>query len=279
MTLAPLEILSDASNDLVEIEDQGRRYRCRLQPSPRNRNIRISLVFERPAAASGVRAACLDEHTALLPGLEARPVFMVRVTFPPRLSRRRVLEALRRHLDWVEKQVRRFQNAPPAVGGQVLATGARLYVRGLPVVLYVFPQIHRRSRILHQEDKLFCYTCRTRSSDLKMLLEKWYRIQAEELIRRRLRDLAPAVTSKPFRIMVRTQRSRWGSCSESRTLSFNWKLAMMPDFVLDYVLIHELAHLEEMNHSVNFWRLVRRHCADADAAKHWLKQHGPELEW
>ena len=79
------------------------------------------------------------------------------------------------------------------------------------------------------------------------------------------------------RISVRDQSSRWGSCSTTGVLSYSWRLILAPPFVLDYLAVHEVAHLIEMNHSARFWRLVKRVCADSERAKAWLDAHGTDL--
>ena len=79
------------------------------------------------------------------------------------------------------------------------------------------------------------------------------------------------------RISVRDQSSRWGSCSTTGVLSYSWRLILAPPFVLDYLAVHEVAHLVEMNHSPRFWRLVNRLCPDAERAKVWLDVHGADL--
>ncbi len=79
------------------------------------------------------------------------------------------------------------------------------------------------------------------------------------------------------RIVVRDQRSRWGSCSPGGTLSFNWRLVLAPHDVLDYVVVHEVCHLLEHNHSAAFWELVRRRRPAYGDAKHWLDEHGWEI--
>lgn len=79
------------------------------------------------------------------------------------------------------------------------------------------------------------------------------------------------------RVTVRDQRSRWGSCSSRHNLNFNWKLIMAPPQVLDYVVIHELCHLHEFNHSPRFWARVESQMPDYAIWKKWLKEHGEEL--
>jgi predicted metal-dependent hydrolase len=79
------------------------------------------------------------------------------------------------------------------------------------------------------------------------------------------------------RIEIRDQRTRWGSCSPRGTLSFNWRLVLAPFEVLDYVVVHELCHLREPNHSPRFWRLVASRRPEWHAQRDWLRVHGPEL--
>ena len=88
---------------------------------------------------------------------------------------------------------------------------------------------------------------------------------------------AVALGVRPGRIVVRDQRSRWGSCSRKGTLSFSWRLVLAPHDVLDYVVVHEVCHLVEHNHSPAFWALVRRRRPRYDEAKSWLAEHGWEL--
>lgn len=79
------------------------------------------------------------------------------------------------------------------------------------------------------------------------------------------------------RLTLRDTRSRWGSCAPGGALMFSWRLIMAPPEVLDYVAAHEVAHLEEMNHSPAFWAVVRRLMPDYEAPRRWLKGHGHEL--
>jgi predicted metal-dependent hydrolase len=79
------------------------------------------------------------------------------------------------------------------------------------------------------------------------------------------------------RVTVRNQRSRWGSCSRHGTISLNWRLIQTPTHVQDYIILHELCHLREMNHSARFWREVERVCPNSAAAERWLNQHSALL--
>ena len=96
-------------------------------------------------------------------------------------------------------------------------------------------------------------------------------------IRERLDHYIPRVGRAPGRIAIRDQKSRWGSCSQKGNVNFNWKLIMAPPEALDYVVVHELCHLYEFNHSPRFWALVEAQLPDYEAWKKWLKAHGDDL--
>ena len=100
---------------------------------------------------------------------------------------------------------------------------------------------------------------------------------ALERIRQRPNHYAPRVGRTPGRVAIRDQKSRWGSCSRKGNLNFNWKLIMAPPQALDYVVVHELCHLHEFNHSPRFWALVESQLPDYAVWKKWLKTHTEDL--
>ena len=100
---------------------------------------------------------------------------------------------------------------------------------------------------------------------------------ARELVSMLAEEEASALGVEFGRIQIRDQRTRWGSCSPSGTLSFNWRLVLAPFEVLDYVVVHEVCHLREANHSRRFWRLVESRRPEWRDQRDWLTEHGPEL--
>jgi predicted metal-dependent hydrolase len=87
-----------------------------------------------------------------------------------------------------------------------------------------------------------------------------------------------ATLGKPVRsIAYKDTKSRWGSCTSEGNLSFSWRIAMAPDFVIDYLAAHEVAHLKEMNHGPDFWATCKALCPRTTEAKRWLKQNGSRL--
>jgi predicted metal-dependent hydrolase len=99
------------------------------------------------------------------------------------------------------------------------------------------------------------------------------RCRAHRELPLRLRELAERFGCLVSRISIRNQRSRWGSCSRAGHICLNWRLMLTPDWVRDYVLIHELMHLKRMDHSPKFWKLVEAACPEWREARQWLRKY------
>jgi hypothetical protein len=113
--------------------------------------------------------------------------------------------------------------------------------------------------------------------DPRGISETEARRAVRELVAMLIDEEAPELGVAPKRIQIRDQRSRWGSCSTTGTLSFNWRLVLAPFDVLDYVVVHELCHMREPNHSGKFWQLVEARRPNWRAQRDWLDEHGGEL--
>lgn len=114
-------------------------------------------------------------------------------------------------------------------------------------------------------------------SSFKRTLRNFYRRQAREYLSGRLDHFAPEMELEYDGLEIRNQRTRWGSCSTNGTISLNWRLLMASPEVIDYVIIHELAHLREANHTDAFWALVAEHDPDYQSHAQWLDQNSTKL--
>lgn len=108
-------------------------------------------------------------------------------------------------------------------------------------------------------------------------VEQFLKLMARKTLVSTLENWSARMGVHPQKIRIADQRSRWGSCSSKGTLSLNWRLIMAPQAVMEYIVIHELAHLKEMNHSSRFWAVVEKYCPDYRAHEKWLKENGPRL--
>lgn len=187
-----------------------------------------------------------------------------RVTIPRGGSLRAAGEFVQRNTAWLEQQLIRLEAQPRkpviwSVGTEILFRGA------LTRIETVEPgRIRLGSETVRVADA---------SGDLGPVLKHHLRNLATRELSHRLLELAAGQGLTVRRVTVRSQRTRWGSCSRRGTISLNWRLIQTPEFVRDYICLHELAHLLEMNHSDRFWLQVERMCPDYRAAERWLKQH------
>jgi predicted metal-dependent hydrolase len=196
---------------------------------------------------------------------------MARVTIPRGGSTAEAKAFAERNSGWLEKQLLKSPNAgqgakPWVAGTEILFRGERHQLReeysnGHRILRFADQRLHVRHPI----------------ADIRPVIERY-------LWNLAVREFPPLVFNfagihalQVRRVTVRNQRSRWGSCSRKGTISLNWRLVQTPEFVRDYIILHEIAHLKEMNHSRCFWKEVARLCPDYEKAENWLKQNAALL--
>jgi len=203
--------------------------------------------------------------------LRLRPDGTARVTIPRGGALAEAKQFAERNGTWLEKQLLRQALRPQ--GSETWRTGTEILFRG------------ERARLetgANGESGLVRFASETVSSvdangDLRPAIERHLRQLAARELPPRVLELAALHNLPVRRVTVRNQRSRWGSCSRRGTISLNWRLVQAPAFVRDYLVLHELAHLKEMNHSRRFWAEVASFCPDFREAERWLKQHSSLL--
>jgi predicted metal-dependent hydrolase len=122
------------------------------------------------------------------------------------------------------------------------------------------------------------YISRQRQADAGRLLREWYMARAQEKLTPKIRFYAAALGVVYDRILISDLKVRWASCTPKNNLNFNWRIIKAPIFVIDYLIVHELAHLLEPNHTASFWNIVAVQLPRYSLAKDWLREHGAALE-
>ncbi|MBQ3832767.1 MAG: M48 family metallopeptidase [Bacteroidales bacterium] len=107
--------------------------------------------------------------------------------------------------------------------------------------------------------------------------EKWIKTIARKYISSRARILSEALLLPYNKLYIRSQKRKWGNCSKEKNISINWRVIKAPEFVIDYIIIHELCHTVIMKHTVRFQTLLRSHCPDCEQAQAWLDKYGNSL--
>ncbi len=206
------------------------------------------------------------------------------VTLPVRAPIRAADEFVVSRRDWIERHRERYaaERARHESRGP-LGDGGTLDYSGQPHRLAVRAELGgRRARVEHDDSVVPTIRVRLTPADerpLTRILETWLRREARAAVERRVATRAPQLGVAPTAVSIRDQRSRWGSASRAGRLSFSWRLVLAPPAVLDYVVVHELAHLAVFGHPPRFWELVRSVVPEADRARRWLREHARELHW
>lgn len=170
------------------------------------------------------------------------------------------------HRIWLAERLARLP------GKVALADGTSVPILGVPHPICHAPEARRGVWI---EDGALMVS--GRPEHVGRRAADFLKAEAKRLILPQAHGLAERIGRKPGRVTVKDTRSRWGSCSSAGDLAFSWRLVLAPDWVLTYVVAHEVAHLAEMNHSPAFWAVVDSLVGDPRPAKAWLKSHGPGL--
>ena len=192
------------------------------------------------------------------------------MTIPRGGSRGEAARFVNRQMSWIAKE---RQRVAAALVTPVWADGASMMLRGELVPIRLGFGSDRRAMVCYGERSVPLGV----DGNIHRAIQSDLRILARDELGRRLHVLAAAHQVTVAAFTIRNQRSRWGSCSRAGRVALNYRLIQMPGSVSDYVILHELMHLKEQNHSHRFWRLVEQVCPGFREAERWLRKHGPGL--
>ena len=182
--------------------------------------------------------------------------------------------------EWIEATGRRLENARrKELESRIrLENGDVFFYLDNKLTLTVIREERNRAKIKRIGERLFLWVPYEADYEYRQKqLEKWYRNEASLVVEEKAREYAKKLHVEFEDIRIKDQKSRWGSCSGKGNLNFNWRILMAPEAVCDYVIIHELCHLEYMDHSQNFWGLVEEICPEYKKCRNWLKEHAQRL--
>jgi predicted metal-dependent hydrolase len=189
----------------------------------------------------------------------------VEVVLPRRAREREADAAVRELRPWIERRLRSLERARAELGlrpGVVAYLGDTLELR----------RERGRQRVVRRGETLV-----VPAGDHRPALERWYRRRARAEIEPRLQDACASAGHELGSLSIRGQRTRWASCSPSGAMSFNWRLLLAPEPVLDTVVWHEVCHLDIADHSPRFWALLGRRRPDHREHQRWLRRYGALL--
>lgn len=202
------------------------------------------------------------------------------VTAPKSLAGETLKEVVRKKARWILGKQDHFRRINALFPTKEFTSGEEVLLLGKRYRLKVtangqLPNLSQQGRRIHvsipsvSEDE--------KKRVIRGLLKDWYVEHATALIGQRVARFSMKIGVRPKIFKVRDQEKRWGSCSKSGVLRFNWKIIMAPASIVDYVAVHELCHLKFQNHSHAFWELVASVLPDYQERREWLKKNAPTL--
>ncbi|HEX2070672.1 MAG TPA: SprT family zinc-dependent metalloprotease [Thermoleophilaceae bacterium] len=202
----------------------------------------------------------------------------VEVVVPRRVPLREVEPFVASKRAWIERTLLRMRTAAAERPRPLLEDGGEVPFLGEALRLSVRVEpTRRRAHVARRGDELTVAIAEDGPDAIRAALERWYRAQARAEVARRL-DAAVARVGRSYSgLQIRGQRTRWASCSAGGAMSFNWRLLLAPPEILDYVVEHEVAHLDVHDHSPRFWALLAERSPDCREHERWLRSHGQTL--
>jgi hypothetical protein len=192
----------------------------------------------------------------------------VRIIAPPAFSEEDITAMLKKKAKWIDTNLKYFNGMSKVElqRNQLLLFGNRYgYFYDTSYAQKVMVD-HEHKTITSQKDLLDPKT-----------QEKWYRRVAKKHLTKRTKELS-AKMKLPFnKLFIRESKTKWGNCSKEKNISLNWKLIKAPDFVIDYIIIHELLHTVVMSHTHKFWTLLKSYYPDYKESIKWLEKYGNSL--
>jgi hypothetical protein len=201
----------------------------------------------------------------------------VQVVVPSRFPLRDVEGFVEEKRPWIERTLRRMRESESDFPPARLEDGGELHYLGERLELSVRHDRGRvRPHVARHDDGLVVKL--PPGGDLRGALESWFRRQARTVVAERLDAAVARAGTSYATLQIRGQRSRWASCSTSGAMSFNWRLLLAPPEIVDYVVEHEVAHLEIHDHSKDFWALLASRSPGWREHERWLRRHGHLLK-
>jgi predicted metal-dependent hydrolase len=202
----------------------------------------------------------------------------VEVVLPRRMALREAERFVAEKRPWIERTLRQYRAAEQALPPARLEDGGEVPYLGLMLPIRVKVEPGRtRPGVSRRGGRLHVGVAEPGEEAVRDALVRWYRRRARAEVAERLDWATLRAGSQYAKLQIRDPSSRWASCSSSGAMSFSWRLLLAPEPVLAYVVEHEVAHLDVMDHSRRFWSLLESRCPGYREHERWLRRYGPAL--
>ncbi|NOY98925.1 MAG: M48 family metallopeptidase [Chloroflexi bacterium] len=196
------------------------------------------------------------------------------VRAPQRATLKQITAMVAQHADWIARKQAQVLAARAAFAPRQFVAGEKFPFLGES---YSLQLVNAESPVLDLNGSF--QLARSALGRAEQVFERWYRRQARQVFTGRVGFYAGKYGFDYARVRISSARTRWGSCSPKGSLNFTWRLVMAPPEIVDYVVVHELSHLREHNHSKAFWTQVEAILPDYRARRKWLRENGGLFHW
>lgn len=169
---------------------------------------------------------------------------------------------------WIIKNINIIKNNPYNSNDNIIFLGNKYTIK---------IEISQKESICLDNEIIYIKSKSKDDKYIQNMLVSWYKEQAKIILVNKANIISEKCKLFPTKIIIKDQKSRWGSCNIRKEIRLNWRLILMPNNVMEYIIIHELCHLKIMNHSNEFWRLVKKYIPNYKECHIWLNQNGRSL--
>ncbi|GAB6170199.1 M48 family metallopeptidase [Clostridium carnis] len=196
------------------------------------------------------------------------------ISSPIFLKENDILKIIRKKENWIIERLDEINN----LNYFKYENGSKILYLGKEYDFKVrFDNTLNEFKVLLENDKVNLIINKYQEKDVKLIVDKWLKKKAVEILGSRTIDICNKIDIFPSRIIIKNQKSRWGSCNYKKEIRLNYNLIKAPIEVIDYVIIHELCHIKHMNHSKEYWDLVKIYMPSYKEKNKWLKENGSKI--
>ncbi len=199
----------------------------------------------------------------------------VQVLVPNVLSEKEIERIIDKKTKWIRSKLL-LQKSKPIYKAKEFISGELFLYLGKNYRLKIIES--KLAAVKLRENTIYVFK-RNKGRSVHGLLVNWYKAQALKLFEKKINEFSKIMRVNPKSISTKTYSKRWGSCSSKGDISFNWRILMAPNTIIDYVVIHELCHLIHHDHSPRYWRTVKSFCPDYKEKAEWLRNNSTTLAW
>ncbi|PLT33322.1 M48 family metallopeptidase [Bacillus sp. V5-8f] len=183
----------------------------------------------------------------------------------------RVVQVIEEKWDLIQQKIKEMKDRMLGPQKKVYEYGESFLYLGNTYPIEIFQDINiTQEHVMFKEEKLHIYVKQYDAEKIKQALKRFYYQQCKALVEKSISSYRSHFKTKPRSVHISDSKTAWGTCDSKRQLTFNWRLAMAPREVIDYVVVHEMCHMVHLNHDRSFWRLVGKIMPNYKEKENWL---------